>query len=228
MTLLALLAITTALVVPTFTRWLFDRQGNWSSHVMAFETVLTISALVLGAGWFLVERPDAARLEVQMTGTSYKFDDARALVVIELGLKNIGVTAMNLRGRPYRLSIQQVSPVDSRIIADLNPLPGATVGSVRPGDQWVTLAVLDDRAIADRKNPIQATSMSTMDSFLEAGETENLYYRALVPCSQGLQIAVTLHMPKPSTWFDGAQDGDLWWVKQTILDLTEQCKSSKD
>ncbi|MDP1632394.1 MAG: hypothetical protein Q8L66_13345 [Caulobacter sp.] len=230
----ALVGLLLAVTIPTVSVLLLNRlvrpplTSEWRNYLSAFQSVLTVSALVFGSLWFFIERPDSARLDIQQTVTGVELGDGRVLVLVEVGLKNIGNTALNLRKREFLLWIQQVTPLPDGVERDAAKLPNATVESIRPADDWGVLAALDGRPAAARSVPLQLDARSQLDTYLEAGETENLYYRAILPCDPELRIYLTLQMPKPSSWYDGPGGGSMWWVKQTFLDLTDKCPATQE
>jgi hypothetical protein len=65
---------------------------------------------------------------------------------------------------------------------------------------------------------------AALSSFIEAGETENLYFRTILPCKPDLRVYAVARFQKPKMWLERMRhEPDLYWVKQSYLDLTPQC-----
>ena len=99
------------------------------------------------------------------------------------------------------------------------PEPMAEVGTrdksgvflIHEGDRWSNLAELTSKGA----------------SFLEAGETENLYFRVVIPCLPGMRVYFTSTFNKPSSPSDflfGPKD--VAWIKQTLVDLSSVCPAA--
>ncbi len=63
----------------------------------------------------------------------------------------------------------------------------------------------------------------SLTSFIEAGETENLYFRVIIPCKPLLRMYVTSHFEKPKMFWEAFNPETLSWVKQTFVDASQYC-----
>jgi hypothetical protein len=181
----------------------------WVSQVSALQGVLTITAIVIAVGWYFIDRPHAAKLKFDETINGYGVAGNQALVVAEIAITNTGASAIDLRKSRYSILLQQITPLTMSVVSQLEPKPPAP-GAVRIGlgDTWSLVGRHDDQ----------------LNAFLETGEVENLYFRALVPCKPDLRIYFTSWFKKPplfSDWLFGERHEV--WIKQTPVDLTVAC-----
>ncbi|MCA1748415.1 MAG: hypothetical protein LC634_02380, partial [Sphingomonadales bacterium] len=61
---------------------------------------------------------------------------------------------------------------------------------------------------------------------IETGESENYYFRALIPCEDGLTLSASVRVPKRSTVTDvlfGQRQEGMVWISQTIFEVGDAC-----
>ena len=229
MFLFALAALALGVGIPLLTALLMGRRplDGWLGHLQVLETLLTVVAFFLAAGWYFVERPSNPKVKMEQTATGAPLGDGRVLVVVELALTNVSETAVEFKQAPLTLFVQQVTPlphaVDLEAQAPAGSVPG--LATLHPGDNWSLLAALPDPA-----HPAKGGApggFAPIDSFLESQETENLYYRVILPCKPGLRIYLTSRFSKPQGMLERMQGRELSWIKQTYLDLSTQCAAKE-
>ena len=105
--------------------------------------------------------------------------------------------------------IQQVTPLTTTPYKEVGALdPTGQVLQIHPADRWSLVAVDNDR----------------LDTFLDAGEVENLYYRVIIPCKPELRVYFTSWFQKPTPWPKiFFRQGTLAWIKQSFVDLSDKC-----
>jgi hypothetical protein len=229
MFLFALAALALGVGTPLVTAWMMGRRpfDGWLGHLQVLETLLTVVAFFLAAGWYFVERPSNPKVKVEQTATGAPLGDGRVLVVVELALTNVGETAVEFRQAPLTLFVQQVTPLPHAVDQEAQPPPGAApaIATLHPADNWSLLAALPDPAQPAKGGA--PGGFAPIDSFLEAQETENLYYRVILPCKPGLRIYLTSRFSKPQSLLERWQGRRLSWIKQTYLDLSTQCAAKE-
>ena len=204
------------------------RVTPWTANLATMQTVLTIAAISFAIGWYFVERPDAAKLDFTQVVAGYPVVDDRVLVTIEVSVKNVGATALAFDDAPYAIFVQQITPMTqgpwNEHLARAGQLP-----LVHRADNWSLVAALVSKAYPreglDAFRPVPGLS-----SEIEAGETDNYYFRTIVACKPGLRLSVTSRFVKPLNWYESVAAlvrpaRPKFWIKQTPLDLTTQCRT---
>ena len=218
----AVMALAAALVLPFITVKLADRllAKDWSKSLSSFQTLLSVTGILLAAVWYFVEQPSATKLKLDQSVAGWPVDGGRVLITVEVSMTNIGSTAQRLNQAPFDLYVQQVTPLPK--VVEMEYQASVQLGrtrSVHGADNWASLAQI--------YGPIDPKTgrmlPPTIDSFLEAGETENLYYRVILPCIPALRVYVTSRLSRKATFIDRLYGRDLSWIKQTPLDLSAEC-----
>lgn len=195
---------------------------SWAEFYGGWESVLAILGLCAAATWFLIARPDAAKVKVEQQVTAYPVGQSSALILAEITIQNVGGTELHLRGQPYSYFVQQITPLPPSVRKEMNKRhheDGTLV--VFDGDRWGSMASLT----------------SKMNSNIRAGESEHLYLRVIVPCMPGLRVYSSFWLERPSDladrvsrlWSltDGKNAEVITWVRQVPVDLTSTCAGRK-
>ncbi|HET6971359.1 MAG TPA: hypothetical protein VFH92_09555 [Phenylobacterium sp.] len=204
----------------------------WTTHLDTLQTVLTLGAAMIGAVWYFFERPQAAKLDLTQQATGVALPDNRVMILVEVSPKNLGGAAIDFSRSPYSLEIGQVTPLTLTPYREgEEPAAPGVPRRIHPAERWSPLAAISyaQTAATAAAAPGQAAGppadpTPALTSFVEAGETENLYFRAIVPCKPGLSVYVTSHFEKPQMLHERLlRRPRLSWIKQTYLDLSPQC-----
>jgi len=181
----------------------------WVKNLQTAQTLLTIAALAVAAVWYFIDRPHAEKLKFDQTVTGVPVDGGHVMVIAEITITNIGATSEDLTREPYSLYVQQVTPLTLTPYHEIGELdPSGSGLRIHSGDRWSLIA----------------TDVGKVNTFLDAGEVENLYYRVIIPCKPGLRVYFTSWFQKPTPWPPLLfRQGKIAWIKQTFLDLSDKC-----
>ncbi len=193
------------------------RATPWVRPLASLQALLTVAGLLIAGLWYFFERPQAAKLNIEIKAEAVSLPNGRVLVLADVGVTNLGTTAINFTRKPYEILVQQVTPLSTKIsneYSDRNTRESPR--RMHGGEDWSQLA----RISSDDEE-------ASLTSFVEAGETENLYFRTILPCRTDLRVYVSARFRKPDgdlDWIFGSDQ--LYWVKQTFLDLSEKCRGT--
>jgi hypothetical protein len=216
--LLACGALVVAVALPALSALVCGKRlRSWSAHLTILQTLLAVTAALLAGVWYFFERPNDAKLKFDQAVDGFPAGNGRVLIVAEVSITNIGSTLVRLKDAPLSLYVQQVTPLPRGVEAEYQPtVPAGVARQVRAADNWALLAAAGPAG--GRGAPV-----TPVNSVLEAGETENLYYRVILPCRPGLRVYVTARFHKPQSGYDRLRGRKLAWIKQSLLDLTGAC-----
>ncbi|HLY65272.1 MAG TPA: hypothetical protein VKU60_07050 [Chloroflexota bacterium] len=202
----------------------------------ALQAIFATLGIVLIAEWYLIEQPDAARLKFDQDAKGIPLSGGRALVTLEVSITNVGGHGDRFDKLPYKIFVQQVAPLAPSVEAKAVPAPNGA-GRVWRADNWETLAYRAvgtdanhdypnwDACGASGKPPACEDGLETE---IQPNETENLYFAAIVPCMTGLHVSVSSRFARPpGVWQALFHEPRQYWIKQSFVDLTDACKSSK-
>ena len=191
---------------------------------------------MLIAGWYLVEQPDAARLKFEQSVTGARLGDGRALVTIEVSITNVGGHPDYFAKLPYKIFVQRTVPLPEPLKPSTTLAPNGSVRVWR-ADNWETLAYRAvGKAESDnypnwdkcKRGDLASDCDDGLETVIEPGENENLYFAAVVPCVEGLHVAVSSRFPRPPGPWDALfRKEPQVWIKQSFLDLTDACAPKK-
>lgn len=185
-----------------------DPEGPyWSRQLGNLQALLTIAAVLLTGVWYFFERPTQAKLTIAQDGQGIRLADGRVLVLAEVSIENVGDTAIDFNDDPIEFYVHQVMPLNPAVAKEFAdpPRPGR-LARIVSGDDWGAIAAL----------PAVGAQAAKLRSQIEAGETEQLYFRTVLPCKPGLQVYLNTRLTKPG-------GRGLQWTKQTLLDLGKEC-----
>lgn len=203
----------------------FRQVQPWTKHLETLQVFLTIAAVAIGAVWYFFERPQAAKLDLSQTVNAVPLEGGSVLLLIEVSPKNLGGTLLDFTKSPYSIEVGQVTPltVTPYREATTQPVPGRP-RKIWAGERWSPLAKISYAPMVGRgdRPAEEADDGPALTSFIEAGETENLYFRVVIPCKPLLRVYVISRFEKPQMpWEQG--DPRISWVKQTFVDLSASC-----
>jgi hypothetical protein len=203
-----------------------------SKGLSFLQTFFGLLGIVLIAEWYLVEQPDAPRLKFDQTVSGAAIDRSKALVFIEISISNVGGHAYHFDKMPYKIFVQQVIPFPEKLRPMLMPLSNQ-LWPVWRADNWQGLAYRAVGSASSSGYPNWDACRSATDRkcddgiemTVDPGESENLYFAAVVPCTSGLHISISSRFQRRRHLFQ-IMTGMVpeYWIKQSVLDLTEACK----
>lgn len=197
-----------------------ERLEAGANALATLSAIGTLIALAVGAAWYFVERPEAAKLKIEHASAAYPLDGQFALIVAEVSITNLGKTALRLKDQPYKVILQRISPAPPDVNESLSRARTPSgLPAIESADSW------DGGLLAE----FPTASLSTI---IEAGETENLYFRARVDCSRNARVYLQTQIEKRKRRLnkgDEACDSQhICWIKQSIIDITQACKEDVD
>jgi len=190
-----------------------QRAKGWPDHLGAVQAFLTVTAIFIAAAWFFIERPNSAKIRIDQAAQGYALEGERVLITMDVSLTNVGTTVLTLSDAELQMYVQQITPLRPRVEKEFDPQAPKGDQLIHAADNWSRLARLPQRGPASRIN-----------SVIESGEAENLYFRVILPCEPNLRVAVSTRLKRPKEGFARP----LLWIKQTSLDLTQQCSPDGD
>lgn len=193
----------------------------------AVQTLCAIGGVILVVVWYAVDRPDAARLKFDQAVTTAPLPGHRVLVVTELTIANVGGHEAKFHDWPYYVLIQRVTPPDPAVAQALAP-PARGYPRLQDANNWGPGGVLAYRMAGQDMGDWKQTAEG-FEGEIAPSETDNFYFRAAVPCAEGLHISVSSRIRKPrGPWrvLTGAKP--LVWIKQSFVDLTDLCKAETE
>jgi hypothetical protein len=197
----------------------------WALHLDKLQALLTVAGIMVAAVWYFFERPQAAKLDLDQAATGVALSDERVMILIEVSPKNLGGTAIDFRDAPYTILVHQVTPLTRTPAGEFEATPLKSKSrAIHSAETWSPIATISSESEVSENPDLEHDHLT---SFIEAGETENLYFRTIIPCKPGLRVYVTSQFRKPDMWYErpGARPA-LYWVKHTFLDLSQQCPES--
>ena len=181
----------------------------WGKSLAIVQTILTIAAVIIAAFYYFYERPRSAKIKIDQSVSTKTLPNQYLLVLAEVSITNQGGSAIDLRKDKFGTFIQQVTPLPKSIEKSLiwSRTPHG-IWEVERSSSWEALAESEDK----------------LPSFLEAGETDNLYFRTTILCQKDLSIYYTTIIDKPSMIEDAFSNrAKLQWIKQTFVDVSKKC-----
>lgn len=177
---------------------------------------LSSIALVMAGYWFFVERRSVPKLNVTPAIQTWPIGDGRAFARVELLLENVGDTDITLKPEdPFRLEIGQVLPLAGNQAKQLQD----GFREIGPGDPPLSILQTD-------KYPARGVIKRGLDLKIESGETEKRYFKAVVPCVDGLILSARADVPKRLSWLQRLFEKDKrqhFWRGQAISERIERC-----
>ena len=142
---------------------------------------LTTLALLLAAYWYFVDRQGMPKLNIEPQVRAWPVAKGGLIVWVEIKLTNVGRLSLHFDPKDehnnVRVQVLQVAPLAGAqakkllsAMQDINKVNRTQDFDLIRTAQWSSLATFE--------GPI--------DSVIEAGETENLYFKAVIPCANNL------------------------------------------
>jgi hypothetical protein len=197
----------------------------------AFQTTFTLAGLTLIGMWYVLERPDAARLKLDQSVTGVSLSAKQALVTIEVQMENVGVHAAAFENSPYSILVQKVSPLDPQVLARGMTADANGFRGVEDANNWTVQDAagkfpgLIAYRIGGADSGDWKTTHEGLTSLIQPKESDFYYFRVVVPCEPGLVVSIssrfrTIPGPFDRLW----HKSELVWIKQSFLDLSSTCK----
>lgn len=186
--------------------------------IQGLAAALSSIALLTAAYWYFIERRGVPKVNVEPSGQAWPIGDGSLLVRANIKVSNVGVSAVRLGKKvPVEVEIGQVYPPAGKQAA---ALAKAMQDSVAAGKKDFGLVQTD-------KWPLRASNYDGIEAVIEAGETENLYYKTIIPCQDGMELAITAKVPKQLGQLDQMFEPDKrqnYWVAQAIIPVEGKCE----
>lgn len=197
-------------------------------HSMEGVAAVLASLTLFGAGyWYFYERPGVPKLDVHTEVQVWSIGDGKALVRVEVLLKNVGSTVIDFRNNRYKegseddrlkVDVGQVMPIDIE--------NNATRELIENFDEMRSNESRSFEMVRTQHWPLRAKLYKLPEGEIEAGETERYYYKGIVPCIDGMVLASTVRVPKVGYNLDKTgklQHKTLVWVAQSLSNSISSC-----
>lgn len=186
--------------------------------IQGLAAALSSIALLTAAYWYFIERRGVPKVNVEPSGQAWPLDDGSLLVRAAIKVSNVGVSAVRLdRKTPVEVEIGQVYPPAGK---QATALAKAMQDGMAAGKKDFGLQQTD-------KWPLRASNYDGIEAVIEAGETENLYYKTIIPCTDGMELAITAKVPKRlgklDQMFEPKKEQN-YWTAQEIIPVEGKCK----
>jgi hypothetical protein len=186
--------------------------------IQGLAAALSSIALLIGAYWYFIERRGVPKVNVEPSGQAWPVGDGSLLVRAAIKVSNVGVSAVRLdKKTPVEVEIGQVFPPAGK---QATALSKAMQDGIAAGKKDFGLEQTD-------KWPLRAANYDGIEAVIEAGETENLYYKAIIPCQDDMELAITAKVPKRlgrlDQMFEPSKQQN-YWVAQEIISVEGNCK----
>ena len=204
----------------------------------SLAAILSCLALILAGYWFFVERRSIPKLNVEPQIQTWPIGEGRAFARIELLLENVGSTDITIDPSDDLLvEIGQVLPLTgghSRMLEERYYFPLTNKRGALPiikTDKYSKRAELTDKIDIrkeDRRDIDPAND--EFDFKIEAGETERRYFKAIIPCEDGLVSSVFVEVPKklqPTQKLFERDSRQHFWRGQGISEMIVDCNSNR-
>jgi hypothetical protein len=200
------------------------RKTDVRHSLEALAAFFTTLAVLATGYWYFYERPGVPKINLSTAVEAWPIGDRMAVIRVEMTIENVGSTVVEFR--ETRFDGTQ-SPRDDRIKIDL--------GRVLPFDPDYEGNAKLLRANADRPDngefevvrtsqwPPIGRSYHFSKGEIEAGETERYYYKAVVPCVDGMVVAATARVPKVGRLDENGKN--LVWLAQALSEPVKHCRT---
>ena len=176
---------------------------------------------MIGAYWYFFDRPGVPKIDMEVTTQVLPFRSKTALVRIDLKIKNLGSSILKFDKDDYgSITLMKISPLTKEDVTSIEDdihqrsTQQEHVSKIAQVDTWPVLA----------KGPL------ALESSKEAGETDHLYFRSIVPCETAvgreLILATQITIPKVYSPIDkllGQADERYEWIAQDVTAPFKEC-----
>ncbi len=191
-----------------------DEPGRHTFEGMA--AFLSCLALACAAYWYFVDRRGIPKLNATQNVQIWPIAGGKAFVRVELLLENVGNTDITIRPEDdFRLEIGRVLPAR-----------GKDVRSLLRDYHEVTQEKGPLEIIKTDIYPVQARIKGGLDIKIESGETDRRYFKAIVPCEDGLLVSARVELPKNLNWLQAILEDDKrqhYWRGQSVSNQITAC-----
>lgn len=194
-----------------------DSTPETRHSVEGLAAFLSCLALLLAGYWYFVERRGIPKLNAVPTIQTWPIGDGKAFVRVEVLLQNVGNTDIDLQPEDdFRLEIGQVLPAYGSEFEKLDGEFRIPVAGEEPL-----------RVLQSDKYPLRARVAGGLDLKIEAGETERKYFKAIIPCFDGLVAAARIDVPKKLDRLQRFFEEDPrqhYWRGQALAEPIQNCE----
>lgn len=219
---------------------LFLRNAtNEGRHtVEGLAALLSCLALIAAGYWFLIERRSVPKVNLDPSILTWSLGNGSALARVELKISNVGDMAVEIdRDDPVIVEIGRVMPARGRHIRMMQDDYSRSadhdsnlIGVMRT-DIYSPVARLDNRFHLSKDPPDpKARKNGELEFNIEAGETERRYFKAIIPCENGLVSSIRVELPKKLNWLQKQLDrqtddqkGGPVYRAQALSNKIEEC-----
>jgi hypothetical protein len=198
---------------------LFARRSIAREGVQGVAALLSSLAVLLAAYWYFIDRRGYPKLNVEPEVKAWPVGNGAMLVWVALRLSNVGNLALQFDPKSQDKVIVQVGQMAPLTGHQATALLGEMQAKVASGNKEFRLIRTDSWSA-------RATFQEAIKSTIEAGETENLYFKAVIPCVDNMVLAVTATVPKRMRLV-GTRVGDRKqrdaWIAQAIYPTEAKC-----
>ena len=216
----AAIVVAIALAVIWLGAVLFERAQAPKQGIQGFASLLSVVALLLAGYWYFIERKGYPKLNVEPAITAWPTAENGLLIWSSIKMTNVGNMALQFRASDkITVQIGQVSPLTGKqgtalleSMAEVRSL-GKKKFDLLQTEVW----------------PSRATFHGPISAVIEAGETENLYFKSVIPCLDNMVVAVTVTVPKKlhlvGSEFNSSEN--VSWIAQSVYETKAKCSNRK-
>lgn len=202
---------------------LSSRQPDVRHSLEAMAASFTTLAVVATGYWYFYERPGVPKINLSTSVEAWPIGEGMAAVRIEMTIENVGSTVVEFKESRFDGS---KGPRDDRIKIDLgrvlpfDPEYKSNASLLRAGKSAAPGAELE--LVRTSQWPPLARNYHFSKGEIEAGETEKYYYKAVVPCVEGMVLASSVRIPKVGRLDESGKN--LVWLAQSLSEPIAECR----
>ena len=218
---LALVALILILVI-VFMMNFFGREVSAREGFQGLSAALSSLALLLAGYWYFIDRHGVPKLELEPVVYAWPVKGNAVLVWVDDRLTNIGRLPLkfsaNDKRNVMRVQVGQVTPLAGKEATGL--MTAMQAGLAREEKEF--------NLLQSDKWPSRALFEAPIISEIEAGESEHLYFKGIIPCAEGMTLSVVAAIPKRlqlvgNRMFGNA--GDKSWIAQSMTAEPLTCRT---
>lgn len=182
---------------------LADRGNDVRHSLEGVAAFFTSLALIAAGYWYFYERPGVPKVDLTTSVDAWPVGGGNALVRVVVEAKNVGTTVIDF---DLYKEVAAAGQLDLRRKIDLGSFLPFDPDYQNHGDlvKGLNEAVINRELgrkgefmlVQNYLWPALARQYEIPQGEIESGETDKYYYKALVPCSEGMILVVTARLPK--------------------------------
>ena len=197
------------------------RLATWSEVAKIIESAAAIGGLIVAGWWFIEQRENYPRADLSQSASAVSLHPGLFAIEANIEVKNEGRKQLKLHRARVMVQAVSASPFNYDQLATVDG--PAYWGSVRP------ISTPDAHQFQDGELrwPVVRMFDGPIDHHVEPGETDNIIFTFLIPCSRlqlgrmehvrTLRIATDLF--KPTT----EEGKDFAWKAREFVDISKEC-----